>query len=379
MTWIILQEKFLDLSADSEKLVQRALQDVKDRGAFIDVSRQIKRKEEERLMKCWQEGEISFEEMLLALTGLAQACLQAAYLFENELMRAIYGLPNSHFHMIAMGKFGGCEMTLQSDLDLIFLFAQVAETSGPQKITNQEYFARLVQRIISNLSMLTPRGRAYSVDTQLRPSGRGGILVSSWASFEEYHTGDARTWEKQALLKARPIEPDPAVREAVNDKINAQIWNRDYEKKIASEMHELRMRMEKELGKEDTNYYNIKVGPGGIVDIEFIVQYLQLRHGAQDITIRSPHTLTGIRTLARADVLTHSEADQLENAYIFYREMETHLRQIEQRSVGYLPRKEGKTLDLLSHAMGEDTQSLISHYQTYRQNVRQTYLKILGL
>ncbi len=202
------------------------------------------------------------------------------------------------------------------------------------------------------------------MDTELRPSGRQGILVSSWASFEEYHLKDAQIWEKQALLKARPIEPDPAVYAEVTERLETQIWNRPFGPDLASEMHEVRLRMEKELGKEDVDFYNIKVGLGGIVDIDFTVQYLQLRYGGDHVAIRSPHTLTALRALAEASLLESGLAELLEAAYLEYRRIETVLRLREERAVGRLPRKPGKMLEC---------------YETYRSQVRQSYLEVLGL
>jgi len=183
-----------------------------------------------------------------------------------------------------MGKFGGYEMTLQSDLDLIFLHRSHGETSGPQVLTHQEYYVRLVQRIISNLSLVTRSGIAYKIDTKLRPSGRAGVLVSSWDAFEEYHRGTARLWEKQALLKARGIHADLEIQNELAERIAHQIWSRDYGIGIAQEIHELRTRMEHELAREDSAHYNMKIGLGGIVDIEFTVQYLQLLHGRSNLS-----------------------------------------------------------------------------------------------
>jgi glutamate-ammonia-ligase adenylyltransferase len=226
---------------------------------------------------------------------------------------------------------------------------------------------------------LTQWGRTYSVDTELRPSGRAGILVSSWASFEDYHRKHARIWEKQALLKARPIEPEIAVRDSVSQRLEAQIWNRDYGVKAAKEIHKIRLRMETELAKEDARYYNIKVGSGGIVDIEFAVQYLQLRHGGRVLAVRSPHTLTALRCLASENLLNEAIADELETSYIFYRKVETCLRHRAQRSVGAMPRQHGEELAMLAKSLEKKSELLLQEFEERRRKVREYYLEILGL
>jgi glutamate-ammonia-ligase adenylyltransferase len=362
-----------------EREAHKALAGIEEREFFMDSLRRFKQQKESERLRLHESGDMSLENMLFSLTAVAQVCLQEAYLFENSALKRIHGVPNSHYHMVAMGKFGGCEMTVKSDLDMIFIFAEHAETSGPKVITNQEYFSKLSQRVISNLSLLTGSGRLYEVDTQLRPSGRSGILVSSWNSFKDYHAKDARTWEKQALLRARPIEPDPAVYWKVDEQLVAQIWNQDYGSDVAEKIHDLRLKMERELAKEGSDYYNIKVGQGGIIDIEFVVQYLQLRYGGEKKSIRAPHTLTGLRALAAEGLIDELTANQLETAYIFYRKIETCLRQLELRESGLFPRREGEELESLAHAMKQDVHSLLESYETFRRDIRQRYLGILGV
>ena len=379
MSWPKKNQYYNGLLATVEQQLQQALEGMTEREAFMDAMRCFRQAEEEKRYAAYLQKQTTLEDMMFDLTALAHACLQEAYLFESQVMRELYGAPQSHFHMIAMGKFGGCEMTLKSDLDLIFLFAEHAKTVGPERITNQEYFARLVQRLISNLSALTQHGRAYEVDTELRPSGHAGILVSSWASFTEYHQKDARIWEKQALLKARPIEPDPAVALTVLDRLQESLWNRSYGPEIATDMHELRQKMERELAKENQHHYNIKVGPGGIVDIEFMVQYLQLRHGEDDASIRTPHTLSAIRALVDRKYLQPDLAAGLEKAYLFYRQVETALRHLEERAVAQFPRQDGELLDGLATALAMPAGELLGQYETLRQRVRQIYETGMGL
>lgn len=372
-------QRYESIRIEMAKRAQLALSKIEAREEFMDSLRLFRQSQWESLIAAYQDSQFPLEDIMYWLTALAEVCLQEAYLFESAVIKKIYGLPCSHFHMIAMGKFGGCEMTIESDLDLIFLFEVPAKTTGPRIITNQEYFARLVQRMISNISLMTRRGRAFLVDAELRPSGHAGILVSSWESFEGYHRRDARIWEKQALLRARPIEPAAEVGQFVLEKLQAQIWNREYGPEIAHDIQDLRLKMEKELAKEGDAYYNIKVGKGGMVDIEFIVQYLQLRHGADHESIRTPHTLIGLRALAAEGLLAQKKADYLETAYLFYRRVETALRQLQGRAATLVPRIAGGDLQALADFLHEDAGALIRNYETFRQDVRQSYIKVLQL
>lgn len=351
-----------------------------DREQFMDRIRSFKEQEEKHWATEEAEGRLDFEEMLVALSALAEAILLQAYQFERCELRKSMGTPSSPLYVIAMGKFGGCEMTLQSDLDLIFIFREHGETSGERVLTNQEFFVRLVQRIISNLSTLTRRGRAYSVDTELRPSGRAGLLVSSWSAFQEYQAREARTWEKQALLKARPIDNGEEGWEEMADRLSEQIWNRSYGPEIASEIHHLRERLEREVAKEEPGVYNIKVGMGGIVDIEFATQYLQLRYGKEQPGILSPHTLSSLRSMIDIGLLEKKRAEPMIDAYLFYRRLETVLRSIARRSSDRFMRPAGAKADALAERLGEENFELLwKKCETYRRLVRQSYKLILEL
>lgn len=359
--------------------IHAVLRGYEQRDDFMEAMRKFKQGAERELKEAYDHRSISLEELLIGLTALAEVCLEAAYHFETEVMQVRYGVPVSTLHIIAMGKFGGCEMTLNSDLDLIFLFTDHGETTGPRILTYQEYFVRLVQRVISNLSLMTANRFVYKVDMKLRPSGRAGVLVSSWESFADYHRRDARLWEKQALLKGRAITADADARVAIANRLAGTIWDRDYPATIAAEIHELRMRMERELAKEEGDHYNIKVGVGGIVDIEFIVQYLQLRYGKDSPEVRSTHTLTVLRRLAVGSFLARSQAEVLEEAYLFYRSVETETRALQQRATELFPSNEAVGSQV-ARAVGErDFANLRKKYETFRHRVRQCYQEVLGI
>jgi len=380
MNWQDVQDAFSQERAGLWNGLQAILIDSSHRGQFMEGMRRYRQDEEARLLQQARAKKRSYESLFVGLTALADVCLETVYLYETQEQSKKYGEPSSHFHMVGMGKFGGCEITIGSDLDMIFIFDRHGQTAGPSQLTNQEYFVRLVQRMISNLSLLTRSGRTYEVDTQLRPSGQAGVLVSSWEAFQEYHGREARIWEKQSLLRARPLADSPERLQDMQERIESQIWCRSYDHEMAPKIHELRLKMERELAKEEGDSYNIKVGPGGIIDIEFLTQYQQLRFGLKHQTIRVPHTPSALRALRAEGLLEEPQAERLESAYAFYRQLETCLRLVKQRAGYKLPRQEGEIAAGLTAAMElGDFKEVLEKYETYRVDVRQIYQQVLGV
>lgn len=191
--------------------------------------------------------------------------------------------------VIAYGKLGGIELSYGSDLDLVFLHDGGLEgaTDGAESIDNAVFFARLVQRVIHIVTSHTPSGVLYEMDLRLRPSGASGLLISSVDAFYEYQCKDAWTWEHQALVRARAVGGHPRVMRRFGEIRQQVLSNRRDNAKLLNEVAEMRQRMRQELSKSKKGEFDLKQDPGGIADIEFIVQYLVLRfaHCHQDLTI----------------------------------------------------------------------------------------------
>lgn len=266
-------------------------------------------------------GEFGLEQVFAELTSLAEAVVQGSLLTAQEELLKKESRPQGEFAMIAMGKFGGHELTYSSDLDIIYLLDQT-----PTDPKDFEFFTKLGVRILSAMSMLTQEGVAYRLDTALRPSGNAGALITSLPSFIQYHRDLGRTWEKQALIKARPILGTPEFCSTIQDAFY-KITYRDYDaQQTAAEIDHLRKRMEIEIARQKPGVFNLKTGRGGIVDIEFAVQYLQLVNGARHPEIRTPSTLQALARLSGSGLLEAPLADELRDAYLFLRLVETRLR-----------------------------------------------------
>jgi glutamate-ammonia-ligase adenylyltransferase len=295
--------------------------------------------------------------------------------------------------VLAVGKLGGREIGYASDLDLMFLYEPSAAPNPDEAAT---YFSRYAQRIIRMLGEPHAGGPGYVMDTRLRPSGSHGLLVASLRSFANYHGlqdsdplaerpagfGSGSAWERQALIRARFCAGDPVL----GGRVMTIATRAAYEggPPIPEEMHRLRLRMERELGRERATRKELKVGRGGLLDIEFLAQWLQMKHGS-DERVRTPDTGEALEALTAHGYLPRSDYERLRDAYRF-------LRRLEQRI--HLHRGDGTNwvdaqalgLSGLGRQMGfqhSPTRSagdqLFERYLTVTESVRACYLKLLGL
>ena len=214
--------------------------------------------------------------------------------------------------VLAMGKLGGREMTAASDLDLILIYdfdPAAPQSDGARPLAPTHYYARLTQRLISALSSATAEGTLYEVDMRLRPSGQQGPVATQFTSFVEYQTNDAWTWEHMALTRARAIAGPPLLRSRVEAAIRSVLVKPRDPAKIAADVHAMRERIAKEKGTEDI--WDMKQVRGGLVDLEFIAQYLQLVYAAAHPQVLDQSTLEAYRKLRDAGVLAPAHAEIL--------------------------------------------------------------------
>src|SRR6185369_16582732 len=179
---------------------------------------------------------------------------------------------------------------------------------------------------ISVLTMQTREGYVYKIDTRLRPSGNAGALVTSRDSFLEYHRKEAQIWERQALTRARVVLGNEQLAVQLEEVIALTVYGASLDDAGRNEIHRLRMRMEHELARESAGSYNIKTGRGGMVDVEFIVQYLQLRYGCHYPELRTTSTIIALREIRRLGLLPDKIAETLYSGYLFLRKLENRLR-----------------------------------------------------
>lgn len=334
-------------------------------------------------------GKMSLPTIFQALTEIADTVLGMALKIAEDETSKVYGFPTfidndgnllrSEFSIVAMGKLGGREVHYGSDLDLIFIYSRNGETEGRQVISNREYYAKLVQRMISYLSVYTLRGYAYKVDTQLRPSGNQGPLVTTLDAYADYQRNMAQIWEKQALLKARYACGDDAFGKTLAEQFQQFIFSTEFPPNLNQEIHRMRLRMENEIAQENERRLHYKLGKGGLADIEFAVQYLQLKMGKIFEYIVVGNTLEAMNRMGEREILKKNEFEIFKDAYLFYRLLEMRMEVLFELKEGYLDPK-SDLLENLSETMGEASQaSLLEKFRAYREEVRQVYLRIMQI
>jgi len=369
----------------------RAARATEDPEQLLGALRRFKNEEVLRVGLGDIAGELEVPEVARQLTALADGLLDHAMLLAAEYARARWGLPRMRdgrrapLAVLGMGKLGGRELGYHSDLDLLFVYGSSAdeETTGGSagRMGHHEYFARMVQRLLSLLTLQYREGRLYQVDTRLRPSGNQGPLVVSEEALLEHHARRAQLWERQALVKARAVAGDVAYGERLlGTALVPLVWQRPLPEGAAPEIHRLRIRMEREVAGESVDQLNPKTGQGGLVDVEFATQYLQLLHGAALPSVRQPGTLDALAALAAGGKLRREDAADLREGYLFLRRVENRQRLVHGRPLQRLPTR-GRPLLLLARRLGyggpDAGGAFLSEYRAVAATVRAAYVRVL--
>jgi [glutamine synthetase] adenylyltransferase / [glutamine synthetase]-adenylyl-L-tyrosine phosphorylase len=315
-----------------------------------DSVRLVKQMEEVRLGLLFLQKKIGVQEIVRGLSKVAEAVLSVSF---DEIGQGAEGMM-----LIGLGKLGGRELSFNSDLDIVFV------TSGEVTERNTEVAQRLLRMLVS----YTREGKAYNVDTRLRPEGSKGPLVSSIESFRNYYARAAAFWEFQALLKARPVSGDMNAGGLFIRMASETLKARGQEVR-ASDIVQMRERIRKELSREKEGY-DVKLGPGGIEEIEFVVQYLQLKHCRQDGRLLVQSTIIALDRLYRAGLIDALTALDLKTAYLFFRRLESFMRL---RGEGILKR-DPDTLQNTAEYMGfSTTEELVVTVQRHRAAVQRQW------
>jgi glutamate-ammonia-ligase adenylyltransferase len=248
-----------------------------------------------------------------------------------------------------------------------------------------EFFIRVGQKLPSYLSAPTEEGIAYKIDMQLRPSGKAGPIVCALDAYRDYHKSEAQLWERQALIKTRFIAGDPSLGKAVEKIVERFAYGAALPADGIAEIHHLRMRMERELAGEDESRFNLKKGRGGLVDIEFLTQMLQLAHGHRLAPLRRRETLAALNALHDEKIIKSAEHKLLADGYLFLRRLDHRLRLERDQSIDGFDAEPGRVDGIakaLGYAGGTKTgprsaakfgQKLLQDYRARREKIRTCY------
>jgi glutamate-ammonia-ligase adenylyltransferase len=271
-------------------------------------------------------GSVDSDRAAAAYSDLATVLVDALKRRVEEEMENAHGrVASGQCAVLAMGKLGSGEMTASSDLDLIIVYDHAADakgSDGAKALSPQQYYARLTQRLIAALSAPTAQGALYEVDMRLRPSGNAGPVAVSLDSFIDYQTSKAWTWEHMALTRARVISGEKTISERIEMTIRDVLTQERDRQRVRADVRDMRARITREKGSRGA--WDIKMEPGGLLDIEFIAQYQQLVHAHESAEVLQRRTVDAIRALAAHGVLDAADADQLLRAAGLYHDL-THM------------------------------------------------------
>src|SRR5438477_802443 len=266
------------------------------------------------------------EETTGELSQIAEICVRRVFQSINAEFKQRYGSPHAEFAILALGRLGGGELNHSSDVDLLFLYSDEGQLSP--HLSYHEFFNRLAKKILETFSIPHPEGSLFRIDLRLRPEGSAGPLARSLESMENYYAGFGETWERLALIKARGIAGSREVAYEFLRQHQPFIYPKSTSPDLLDEIASIKHRIERDIVGTEKLERDVKLGRGGIRDIEFIVQTLQLIHGARHPFLQEPSMLKALRALRELDLLPHDEVLALDNAYRFLRRVE-HRLQIE--------------------------------------------------
>lgn len=341
-------------TADMQTVLEA--QNIFDEQALKQQLRRLRQQVLVRMIVRDLNGLADFYEVVHTTSALAEVTLQQAIAFHTAQLSKQYGTPRGHqgepqsLIVVGMGKLGGAELNVSSDIDLIFAYEQEGETDGAQGISNQEFFTKLGKKVIAALDDITEDGFVFRVDMRLRPFGSEGALVSCLDALEDYYQNYGREWERYAWIKGRVVA-GPS--QALANVLKPFVFRKYLDFNAYASMRDLKVQIQRDVmqrGLED----NIKLGRGGIREVEFVAQVFQLIRGGQDTELQVKPTLQVLQLLAQKRMLPPEAVAQLTEGYIYLRNVEHRLMYIDDQQTQDLPKSEESKQRLLM-MMGLDS------------------------
>lgn len=334
----------------------------------------------------WRDlaGWADLTETLADLSAFADSVIELAVEHARRGLVSVYGEPRSAAGVVqplvvlAMGKLGGCELNFSSDVDLVFLFPEHGETDGARTIANEEFFTRLGQSVIRLLEAPTHEGSVLRIDMRLRPFGASGPLVASFASFEDYLPRYGRDWERYAYVKARAITGREFYADIYASAVRPFVYRRYLDYGVFESLREMKAMIEREVQRRELADH-IKLGPGGIREIEFIVQAFQVIRGGQDRRLQTQSLLRALELLGTSGLLPAGAVAELRAAYVYLRRLENCLQMLADAQTHQLP-QDALSHERIARAMGAVSwNALRAELNRHREHVgRQFRLVVFG-
>lgn len=326
----------------------------------------------------WRDlnGLADFKEVVDTISTFADWAINTTVAYVADQLQKTYGQPLDEsgkmqpFIVIGMGKLGGSELNVSSDIDLIFAYKGAGQTDGEQTISNQDYFIKLGKKVIEILDEQTEDGFVFRVDMRLRPFGTEGVLASSLDALENYYQVNGREWERYAWIKGREITGG----NQVSALLKPFVYRKYLDFNALNSLRDLKAQIQREMNVESSKVSggvdNIKLGPGGIREIEFIAQVFQLIRGGRDVDLQIRPTLSVLDVLAKKKLMSKESVIALKEAYVFLRDLEHRLMYIEDTQTQDLPKQAASQAIIADAMQFESWDDCIAVLNHHRQVVR---------
>ncbi|WP_321348493.1 bifunctional [glutamate--ammonia ligase]-adenylyl-L-tyrosine phosphorylase/[glutamate--ammonia-ligase] adenylyltransferase [Halopseudomonas oceani] len=346
LAWRLIEDGRLTRSLAAGELRTLLQQALVDTGSEEQLAQRLRRfRQWQQVRIIWRDltRRAALQETTRDLSDMADACIDEAYRWLYQLCCTSFGEPVNaegvpqHMVVLGMGKLGAVELNLSSDIDLIFAYPEAGETRGGRRsLSNQEFFIRLGQKLIKALDAPTVDGFVFRVDMRLRPYGDSGALVFSFDALEQYYQSQGRDWERYAMIKARVVAGDQAAGAELLAMLRPFVYRRYLDFAAIDALRSLKQMIQREVQRKGLQD-NVKLGSGGIREVEFIGQAFQLIHGGRDRSLQQRPILGVLQTLADNNYLPAEAVQELTDAYCFLRDTEHALQAIDDRQTQMLP------------------------------------------
>ncbi|WP_458114634.1 bifunctional [glutamate--ammonia ligase]-adenylyl-L-tyrosine phosphorylase/[glutamate--ammonia-ligase] adenylyltransferase [Glaesserella parasuis] len=383
--WLEKSPEIEDCERYAERL-QAVISTVKNEEELQRELRRFRHREMATLSFIQSNQRASTQQVFERLSDLAEALILGARDWLFEQMCGEYGTPMNELGekqellILGMGKLGGRELNFSSDIDLIFTYPDVGETVGGRKpMENSKFFTRLGQRLIRALDEITLDGFVYRTDMRLRPFGDSGALVLSFTAMEDYYQEQGRDWERYAMIKAKILGEDLT---NINHKYLKQmlrpfVYRRYLDFSAIQSLREMKQKISREVLRRGL-VDNIKLGAGGIREVEFIVQTFQMMRGGRDKILQQRSLLAVLPQLAQLNLLSETQVNNLREAYLFLRHTENVLQAINDQQTQTLPTNEVDRARLAVENGAMDWESFLLQLYQHQQNVRAIFNELIG-
>ena len=360
-----LSERVDDIAVDDNESLRRRLREFRSQRSMRIAVRDL-------------TGVADIHQLMLEQSDLADSIVDVAIARAQQSVSARVGIPRAidgrsqRLVVLAMGKLGGRELNFSSDIDLIFCYPEDGETDGRRSISNHEYFLRVIREFVPLLDDATEDGFVFRVDARLRPYGNSGPMAMSFSAMENYYASQGREWERYAMIKARAVSGDTDDIEQLQRILLAFVYRRYLDYTVFDGVREMKAMIAEQVRRKSMQR-NIKLGRGGIREIEFIVQTFQLIRGSQDARLQSVGLRQTLEVLGETGLMAQGDVDDLLSSYVYLRTLENRIQIQQDQQRHELPSDDVQLASLVTAMRCGDAEQLTAQIAEHTEKVRRLF------